>query len=169
VLRCSALVDADRLSEVASSNESIGDILLARGDLSGALAAYRASLVVRDELAAAALQFPERQRDLAVSHALVAEVLEAAGDLDGAVAAYRASLKVTRRLASAHPDNAQYQRDLDVSFYKLALAAEQGGCERARRECLKRAEEVFLAMKRAGMCLDAPARRVFAAIGQPRL
>jgi tetratricopeptide (TPR) repeat protein len=163
------LVDAGWLRDWAVSNESVGDALQARGDLPGALAAYRASLAVRQRLAAAAPLHIGRQRDLAVSHGLIGEVLDAWGDLAGALVAYRASLTIAERLTRTHPASADYQRDLAVSLYKLALVAEQGGCEREHRECLNRSVATFQAMTNAGMRLDASAKRVFASLKQRAL
>jgi tetratricopeptide (TPR) repeat protein len=97
----------------------IGDVLLAKGDLAGALAAYGAYNTVAERLAA---QDPGKavwQRDLSISHNKIGEVREAQGDLDGALAAYRAGLAIRERLAAQDPGNAEWQRDLAVSHNKI--------------------------------------------------
>ena len=85
------------------SQEKVGDVLLAQGDLAGALQAYRESLAIRARLAAADPSNAGWQRDLSVSQEKVGDVLLAQGDLAGALQAYRESLAIGARLAAADP------------------------------------------------------------------
>ena len=57
----------------------------AQGDLSAALSAYRASLAIRERLAAADPGNAGWQRDLSVSHGKLGDVLRAGGPDRGAV------------------------------------------------------------------------------------
>ncbi len=101
------------------AHNTLGDVLRAQGDLSGALAAYRAGLAIAEPLAA---RDPSRalwQRDLSVSHDRIGDVLGAQGDLSGALTAYRASLAIRERLAVQDPSHTQWQRDLSVSHERI--------------------------------------------------
>ena len=94
-------------------------MLEARDDLDGALAAYQASLDIRERLARADPTNAGWQRDLSVSHVSIGDVRKARGDLDGALAAYQAGLDIAERLNRADPTNAGWQRDLSVSHNKI--------------------------------------------------
>jgi hypothetical protein len=59
----------------------VGHVLRARGDLEGALAAYRASLAIAEHLAAADPSNAGRQRDLSVIRDRVRDVLSGRRDL----------------------------------------------------------------------------------------
>ena len=104
-----------------------GDAAVAYGDLDAALAAYQASLVIRQRLAAADPSNAAWQRDLSVSHNKLGDVLRAQGQLGDALAAYQASLVIFERLAAADPSNAAWQRDLFVSYARLGSVLEQVG------------------------------------------
>ena len=62
-------------------------MLVAQGQLDAALTAYRASLAIRERLAAADPSNAAWQRDLSVSHDKLGDVLVAQGQLDAALAA----------------------------------------------------------------------------------
>ena len=94
-------------------------MLEARDDLDGALAAYQASLDIRERLARADPTNAGWQRDLSVSNNRIGDVLQARGDLDGALAAYQASLDIRERLARADPTNAGWQRELSASHISI--------------------------------------------------
>ena len=126
--------------DLSVSQEKIGDVLLAQGDLAGALQAYRESLAVPRLLAAADPSNAGRQRDLSVSHSKVGDVLLAQGDLAGALQAYRESLAVAAHLAGADPSNADWQRNLSVSRDRmgdvLLAQGDLAGALQAYREAL---------------------------------
>ena len=103
----------------------IGDVLVAQGDLAGALESYRASMAIRERLAKADPDNAGWQRDLSVSHSKNGDVLVAQGDLAGALESYRASMAIAERLAKADPNNASWQRDLAWSHWRLAQYADQ--------------------------------------------
>ncbi|HXP03424.1 MAG TPA: tetratricopeptide repeat protein, partial [Stellaceae bacterium] len=76
------------------SKERIGDVLVARGDLGGALTAYREGLAIREGLAERDPGNTLWQRDLSISKNKIGDVLVAQGDLGGALTAYREGLAI---------------------------------------------------------------------------
>ena len=90
-------------------------MLVAQGDRTGALAAYREGLDIRHALAAKDPGNTLWQRDVYVSQIKVGNVLVAQGDRTGALAAYRAGLDIRRALAAKDPGNTLWQRDVSVS------------------------------------------------------
>ena len=98
----------------------LGNLLVAQGDGSGALAAFRKGLVIDEALAARDLANSEWQRSLSISHNKIGAVLVAQGDGPGALAAFRKGLAIAEALAARNPRNAEWQRDLIVSFVKLS-------------------------------------------------
>ena len=117
-----------------------GNVLRARGDLAGALTAYRESLVMRRRLTGAYPSNAGWQRALSASQNSIGDVLLSQGDLVAALSAYRESLAGIRRLTEADPSNAGWQRDLSVSHTKVGdVLLEQGdlaGTLTAYRESL---------------------------------
>jgi len=115
-------------------------VLLAQGDLAGALLAYRDSMTIRARLAAADPANFNWQRDLSVSHERIGDILAALGDLAGAVAAYRARHEIAARLGAADRANAEWQRDLAVSYnrmgYVLRAQHDLSGALAAYRESM---------------------------------
>ena len=105
----------------------IGDVLVAQGDLSGALQRYRATMVIAERLAGADPNNAVWQRDLSVSHNKIGDVLVAQGDLSGALHSYRAAMVIAERLAEADPNNAGWQRDLSVSHERIGDLQEAQG------------------------------------------
>ncbi len=98
---------------------NLGDVRLAQGQTSAALASYHAALAISEVLAALAPDDDSRQRDLEVKHNRIGEVLVAQGDSAGALAECRADLAISARLAAKDPRNAGWQRDLSISHEKL--------------------------------------------------
>ncbi|HUV04759.1 MAG TPA: tetratricopeptide repeat protein [Armatimonadota bacterium] len=97
----------------------VGDVLVAQGDLGAALESYRASLAIRERLAASDPGNASLQRDLSISQEKIGDVLRAQGDLGAALESYRVSLAISERLAASDPGNAAWQRDLSVSQGKV--------------------------------------------------
>jgi tetratricopeptide (TPR) repeat protein len=94
-------------------------VLVAQGNLTAALQAYRDSLGIFERLAKADPGNAGWQRDLSVSYEKVGDVLVAQGNLTAALQAHRDSLDIRERLAKADPGHAGWQRDLSVSYYKV--------------------------------------------------
>jgi tetratricopeptide (TPR) repeat protein len=88
----------------------LGEIAVARGDLSSAAALYIDAQKIADGLAKVDPSDAGWQRDLGVSYTRVGDILRAQGDLTNALKAYRASLAVGDRLAKTDPNNADWQR-----------------------------------------------------------
>ena len=116
------------------SYEKIGDVLVAQGDLAGALKSYRDSLAIRDRLAKSDPGNAGWQRDLSVSYSKIGDVQVAQGDLAGALKSYRDSLAISDRLAKSDPGNAGWQRDLSVSYIKIGDVQVGAGRPRRRAE-----------------------------------
>ena len=95
-------------------------MLAAQGEGAAALAAYRASLTIRERLAQHDPENAEGQRDLSISHNKIGDMLRAQGEGAAALAAYQASLAIRERLAQHDPENAEWQTDVVISYWKLA-------------------------------------------------
>jgi len=114
------------------SRLGLGDILVARGDLSGAMGEYADARVIAERLARADPANAGWQRDLSVSFNKVGDVLRAQGKGEEALSNYRDSLAIAERLARADPANAGWQRDRSVSFQKVGdVLVAQGKGEEA--------------------------------------
>ena len=98
----------------------IGNVLVAQGDLPGALQSHRAAMAIAKRLAKADPDNAGWLRDLSVSHNKIGDVLVAQGDLPGALQSHRAAMAIAKRLAEDDPDNAGWQRDYAVSLSRLA-------------------------------------------------
>lgn len=120
------------LREQSSLLDRRGDVLLAQGDLVGALAAYRESLAIKQRLKENDPSNMGWQRDLSVGHSNVGDVLGNQGDLEGALVAYRESLTIFQSLAATDPLGVGWQRDLSVSHNRVGdVLFDQGDLEGA--------------------------------------
>jgi tetratricopeptide (TPR) repeat protein len=115
----------DRDASVAGNE--IGDVLRAQGDLGKALDSYRASLDIRERLAAADASNAALQRDLSVSYEKVGDVLERMDDVGGAVEAYERSLPIAEALAARWPDHPQFRSDVEIIWRRLAALMARPG------------------------------------------
>jgi tetratricopeptide (TPR) repeat protein/ADP-ribose pyrophosphatase YjhB (NUDIX family) len=113
--------------DLSVSQNKLGDVLSAQGDLTAALTAYRGSLEIRQRLAAADPGNAGWQRDLSASHDRFGDVLSAQGDLTAALAAYRATHEILQRLAAADPGNAGWQFDLGISHERIGAVLQDKG------------------------------------------
>jgi eukaryotic-like serine/threonine-protein kinase len=117
-----------RQRDLSVSFNHVGDVQVARGDLTGALTSYRDTLAIRDRLAKSDPGNAGWQRDLSVSYEKVGDVQVAQGDLTGALTSYRDTRAIRDRLAKSDPGNAgwqRWQRDLAISHFKLASVYER--------------------------------------------
>ena len=80
--------DAGKQRDIALLVASIGDTKLDSGDNDGALAAYRESLAIRQQLAAADPSNTDLKRDVAATLSGIGDALLNAGDKPNALAAY---------------------------------------------------------------------------------
>jgi len=125
-------------------------MLLAQGDLAGALKTYRKDMAITARLAAANPSNAGWQRDLSVSHNKEGDVLRTQGDLPGALKAYRESLVIRVRLAATDPSNAGWQSGLGVSYAKMAQVSEALSPTESR-DWWRKCYEQFFSMKQRGI------------------
>jgi tetratricopeptide (TPR) repeat protein len=105
--------------ELSVAHHAVGDVLRARGQLDEALTSYRASLVIRERLAAADRGNAQWQRDLSGVHNRIGDALESQGKLDAALASYRKSVAICEAMAAADPNDAMWQRSLSVALGRV--------------------------------------------------
>jgi len=105
---------------LAVSHEKIGSVLLAQGDLSGALAEYRAQLAVTQRLVSTDQSHTGWQRDITVTYGKIGGVLLAQGNTEEAIENYQRRLPILDRLTKSDPRNATWTRDLAVSYAMIA-------------------------------------------------
>jgi tetratricopeptide (TPR) repeat protein len=101
------------------SRLGIGDILSARGALSGALAEYRAAGEIAGRIVEADSGNAKWQRNRSVTYERIGDVLRAQGDLEAALKAQQISLAIRDRLAEADPDETTWQSDLAIAYAKV--------------------------------------------------
>ncbi len=102
------------------SQEKIGDVLHAQGNLPGALESYRASLAIKERLAKADPGNAGWQHDLALSLQRVGFVASQQNQRENALASYRHGLAIMQRLIGLAPDHAAFKRDL--AWFEARLA-----------------------------------------------
>jgi tetratricopeptide (TPR) repeat protein len=95
-------------------------VLLAQGDLAGALAAYGESLAVAQRLAAADSSNAGWQRDLSFVLTRIAESHERQRNRTEALRCAEESLEIDQQLAALNPANATWQRDVAASCVLVA-------------------------------------------------
>jgi tetratricopeptide (TPR) repeat protein len=100
----------DRDRSVALNEE--GDVLVAQGDLPGALTRYEEGLVLARRLAAADPTHTERACDVVVSLANLGDVAVARGDRATACRHFREARDIIAPLAARSPDYVEWQQDL---------------------------------------------------------
>ncbi len=105
--------------DLAVAYGEIGDVLVHKGDLAGALKSYQAELAIMERLAKSDPGNALWEHDLSVSYNTIGDVQVAQGDLAGALKSYQASLAIAERLAKSDPGNAGWQRDLAVSYERV--------------------------------------------------
>jgi tetratricopeptide (TPR) repeat protein len=92
---------------VALNNK--GNVLLAQGDVDGALREFRAALAIAENLVASDPSNSLWQSDVSLGHSKIGAILEGKGDLAGALSEYRIALEISQRAASANPKLAVVQ------------------------------------------------------------
>src|SRR5664279_1878232 len=130
--------------DLSASLHYVGDVLLAQGNLSGALAAFREGFDIMRTLIAIDPSNMGWQSDLSLDTQSIGDVLVAAGDLAGAFNAYDAALDITRAIAAKDPNNTGWPRGVSVGLQRIgnvlvaqgnlvgALAAYREGLEISR-------------------------------------
>jgi tetratricopeptide (TPR) repeat protein len=102
-------------SELAMANGRVGDVLMAQGDLPGALQSYIASLKLATRLASADWSNGGLLRGLAYAVERVGSVQLAQGKLADALKSFQNRLELATIIARANPADAVSQRDLSLS------------------------------------------------------
>jgi tetratricopeptide (TPR) repeat protein len=104
-----------------------GGVLMARGDLAGALKSYHDGHAINEKLARLEPKNAQWQRELAVSYTKIADVLNAQGDLAGALQNYRKAVAILETLTAQNPANTRWQRDLSAAYsLTSAVLSSQG-------------------------------------------
>ena len=104
--------------DLAIAHRQLGNTRVARGNLAGALEAYREELRLLQEATAVSAK-AQWMRELAIANDDVGDVLMTQGDLDAAVAAFEASLTVKLALVEADPDDDALRRDITIDLDKI--------------------------------------------------
>jgi len=112
-------VDVQRGLVVAQNK--VAEVMMATGDLAGAIAIVEQSRAVLTALIDKEPRL-EYLRDLGVSFNRTGDARRMSGDGPGAVEDYRAGLKIAEFLVAQVPDDGEFRRDLGISHSKLGLA-----------------------------------------------
>lgn len=117
--RAASDATTDRRERTAATDE-IGDVLIARNDLEGALTNYREGLELRRALYAADRSNAERARDVAVSLQRTGMVSHLMGDNRIARRDWEEALQIVDRLNTMGSGNATFARDVQQTRALLA-------------------------------------------------
>ena len=104
--------------DLATTYDSVGDMMWATGELAGALENYRKSLEVRKELLSDSTE-AEARHDLALSYERIGDTLAKKGDFNAALESQRDALAIRESLANQHPKNAIARREVSISCGKV--------------------------------------------------
>lgn len=130
------------LMVLLKKDQDLGDALADRGDLAGALVAYRDLQSRAQHFADEGPQYPSRLDMVTIADDRIADVLMTQGDLPGAKAAYEDDIALTRKLAagpfrgSSNPAETErtLRRELCVRLQKFGdVRAAQGDLDDARK------------------------------------
>ncbi len=122
-------LDDAELAKRALARRNLGDVRLQQlqqGHTAAALAEYRASFEIEQQLALKAPAERDRQREVAVAKRKIGDALVASGDTDGALVEFRTSQATLELLATADP-SVERQSDLVGAHDRLATALTQRG------------------------------------------
>ncbi len=104
--------------DLATTYDSVGDMLWATGELAGALDNYRKSLEVRKALLKDSTE-AEARHDLAVSYERIGDTLAKKGDFNAALESHRDALAIRESLSNQDSKNAKARRELSISYGKV--------------------------------------------------
>ena len=132
--RLLALAGAQDTYLVFWAQNGIGDILIDRGDLSGALKRYRDAFAIADKSAKSDPGDADWQHNLSSSFGRIGAVQLTQGDLPSALKSYQEGLAVAERLAKSDPGNTDWQRDWSMPFNRIGdVQSAQGDLSGALR------------------------------------
>jgi tetratricopeptide (TPR) repeat protein len=109
---------------IALALERIGDVVLAQGDVKGAVRNYGEALEIVRRLAEADPSHAERARDVAISLSKLASVADARGDAGEALKKCREARQIFAGLAEKSPGWKTLQRD--IAFIDARIAELEG-------------------------------------------
>lgn len=104
--------------DLASSYDTVGDMLWTTGELVGALDNYRKSLAIH-EVVAKTQPDAESRHDLAMSFERIGDTLAKKGDLNAALENHRNALAIRETLSAGEPNNLKMRREVAVSYGKV--------------------------------------------------
>ncbi len=99
----------------------IGDILVERRDIQGALVQWQAARQLAAELAAEEPDKPEWRQYLSGAHNRLGGLQFALGEVALSIENYRASQTILEQLVAFDPSNAAWEKDLAFTYKKLGL------------------------------------------------
>jgi tetratricopeptide (TPR) repeat protein/predicted Ser/Thr protein kinase len=115
--------DITSMRDLGVAYEKLGGALVALDRVPEGLEEYRASVSLRERLAAAHPENAEFQMDVAVSRGRVARMLLAAGEIDEAETLFVLARETFVEMARLDPQNVLTQVNLAISDYRLAEVA----------------------------------------------
>jgi serine/threonine-protein kinase len=120
-------LSTEELFRRSQAMHQLGQIRQERGDLAGAMPAYRESLLLAGTVAARDPDNSEWQVGLATAHFYVGDGLRRQGDLDGAMREFSAYRDVAQRLVARDPQNVQWLLELSYGHSNVAAVLEARG------------------------------------------
>jgi tetratricopeptide (TPR) repeat protein len=106
---------------LAMTQAQLGDVLLAEGNLDGALQAFRSVVATDQALVARSPGNVAAQRELMIGEGHLGEVNLSRGDLPAALDAFRAAKRIAHDHVTADPSNTAAQRDLAAAGNNVGL------------------------------------------------
>lgn len=117
-----------------------GDVMVARGDLVGALQSYRAGMAIRGQLVKQDPANATWQREFAISLDYVGDVLREQGDRTGALSSYSQAMAIRETHVKQDGSDERWLRDLAVSYSNIGdVQSDQGdlvGASKSYRDSL---------------------------------
>jgi tetratricopeptide (TPR) repeat protein len=114
-------------SDIGASLDRIGTILVAQGDLEGALLHYDKALEIARPMVSTDPSQSDWERNLSKTLNKLGYVLRSQGDLAGALARYEEALEIDRKLAGADPRDTEHQRGVLATLQGIGLIFEAQG------------------------------------------
>ncbi|MGE0551281.1 MAG: protein kinase [Kofleriaceae bacterium] len=125
-------LDAGAEDRRAKVRANLGDVLVDKGDVTGALASYQVALASAEHRIKTDSRSSQARRDLWMTHYKIGRIRQRQGDAPGALAAHRAALAVMEQLAASEPTDTTWQRNVAVSHASIAeVLKEQGDLDGA--------------------------------------
>ena len=118
--------------EQGAALSELGGVLVAQGNLEGALALFHDGRAIFENLAKTEPGNTDSQHDLSVCYSKIGDTLAAQGNLDAALKAFRDRFAIADDLIKSDPGNTDWQRDLSASHDKIGdVLVAQGNLDAA--------------------------------------